>query len=146
MIQGLGQLLADYQIFYTNLRGYHWNIKGEKFFELHLKFEELYNDVAIKIDELAERILMLGGLPENRYSEYLKQAHLKEVSHVSCGNKALKDILYSYGYLIGLERQVLSHASKAGDESTVATMSDYIKNQEKLVWMLVAYQANTCDK
>lgn len=59
LIFGLNELLADYQIFYMNVRGFHWNIKGDKFFELHVKFEEFYDDLALKIDEVAERILML---------------------------------------------------------------------------------------
>ena len=52
----LNELLANYSIFYQNVRGYHWNIKGEKFFELHAKFEELYNDLFVKIDEIAEEL------------------------------------------------------------------------------------------
>ena len=56
----LNVLLADYSLFYQNTRGFHWNIKGEKFFELHVKFEKLYNDLLLKIDEVAERILTLG--------------------------------------------------------------------------------------
>ncbi|WP_297904175.1 Dps family protein [uncultured Parabacteroides sp.] len=146
VVVGLKQLLADYQVFYTNLRGFHWNIKGHGFFVLHGKFEELYNDTAEKVDELAERILMLGGEPENRFSEYLKVAHVKEVSNVSCGDEALGNILDTYGYLIAEERKLLSLASEAGDEATVALMSDYLKEQEKLVWMLVAYSTCDCKK
>ena len=144
VVQGLEQLLADYQIFYTNLRGFHWNIKGHGFFVLHGKFEEMYDDVAAKVDELAERMLMLGGQPDNRYSVYLKQAKLQEVSNVSCGNEALKHVLDTYGYLIGEERKVLADAQAAGDESTAAMLGDYIKGQEKLVWMLVAYNSGEC--
>ena len=59
----LNELLANYSIFYQNTRGFHWNIKGDKFFELHVKFEELYNDLKVKIDEVAERILTLGYTP-----------------------------------------------------------------------------------
>ena len=83
---------------------------------------------------------MLGGEPENKFSEYLKVARVKEVSGVSCGDEALKNILDTYGHLIGEERKLLSLASEAGDEATVALMSDYLKEQEKLVWMLVATQ------
>ena len=86
----LKQLLADYQIFYSNLRGLHWNIKGHGFFVLHAKFEELYDDISEKADELAERILMLGEVPENRFSEYLRSARLKEVSGISCSDEAVK--------------------------------------------------------
>ena len=138
VVASLKQLLADYQVFYTNLRGFHWNIKGHGFFVLHGKFEDMYNNAAEKVDELAERILMLGGEPENKFSEYLKVARVKEVSGVSCGDEALKNILDTYGHLIGEERKLLSLASGAGDEATVALMSDYLKEQEKLVWMLVS--------
>ena len=144
VISGLQQLLADYQIFYTNLRGFHWNIKGHGFFILHGKFEEMYDDAAAKVDELAERILTLGGEPENRYSEYLKKAHIQEVSGISCSDAAVKNIMDTYGYLIGEERRLLSAASEAGDETTVAMMSDYLKGQEKLIWMLVAYYNGEC--
>ena len=139
----LQQLLADYQVFYTNLRNFHWNIKGHAFFVLHSKFEELYDDTAEKVDELAERILMLGGVPESKFSEYLKAAKVKEAAVTSCGEEALKNVLDTYGYLIGEERKVLALAGEVDDESTVALMSDYLKEQEKLVWMLVAY--STCD-
>ncbi|HET7119578.1 MAG TPA: ferritin-like domain-containing protein, partial [Hanamia sp.] len=60
LAEKLNELLADYSIFYQNTRGYHWNIKGDKFFELHDKFQELYEDLFIKIDEVAERIRTLG--------------------------------------------------------------------------------------
>jgi len=122
VVASLKQLLADYQVFYTN------------------------NNAAEKVDELAERILMLGGEPENKFSEYLKVARVKEVSGVSCGDEALKHILDTYGLLIGEERKLLSLASEAGDEVTVALMSDYLKEQEKLVWMLVAYSTCDCKK
>ena len=71
----LNELLANYSIFYQNTSGYHWNIKGEKFFELHLKFEELYNDLLIKIDEVAERILTLGANPAHNYSRIPENIH-----------------------------------------------------------------------
>lgn len=139
VVSGLKKLLANYQVFYANLRGFHWNIKGNQFFVLHSKFEEMYDDAAEKVDEIAERILMLGDTPENNYSNYLKVADVAEVSNVSCADKALENILSTYSLLIGQEREILADASEAGDEVTVSQMSDYLKEQEKLVWMLVAY-------
>lgn len=146
VVEALQQLLADYQVFYTNLRGFHWNIKGHGFFILHSKFEEMYDNAAEKVDELAERILMLGGVPVNKFSEYLKVARVEEVSGVSCGDEALDNILKTYSLFIAEERKLLSLASEAGDEATVALMSDYLKEQEKLVWMLVAYSTCDCKK
>ncbi|MCE5225198.1 MAG: DNA starvation/stationary phase protection protein [Porphyromonadaceae bacterium] len=139
LVDSLQQLLADYQVFYTNLRGFHWNIKGNQFFVLHKQYEEMYNNVSEKADELAERILMLGGEPVNKFSEYLKVAKVKEVSGVSSASESLKNVLESYSYFIGEERKLLALASELADEATVALMSDYLKEQEKLVWMLVAY-------
>ena len=92
VVASLQQLLADFQIYYTNLRGFHWNIKGHDFFVLHSKFEDLYNDAAEKVDEIAERILMLGGTPANKFSDYLKMANINEVDRVSNGEKALYNI------------------------------------------------------
>ncbi|MBP1593581.1 MAG: DNA-binding ferritin-like protein (oxidative damage protectant) [Bacteroidetes bacterium] len=140
VVTSLQQLLADFQVYYTNLRGFHWNIKGHDFFVLHSKFEEMYNDTAEKADELAERILTLGGVPANKFSDYLKVAKIKEVDNVSNGNESLNNVLETIIYFIGEERNLLKAASEAGDEVTVALMSDYLKEQEKLVWMLTAYQ------
>ena len=105
VVASLQQLLADFQIYYTNLRGFHWNIKGHDFFVLHSKFEDLYNDAAEKVDEIAERILMLGGTPANKFSDYLKMSNINEVDRVSNGEKALENILETYSHLIGEEHK-----------------------------------------
>ena len=141
VVASLQQLLADFQIYYTNLRGFHWNIKGQDFFVLHSQFEKMYDDAAEKVDEIAERILMLGGTPSSKFSDYLKISNLNEVDKVSNGNEALKNILETYSHFIREERKILSIASQAGDEVTVALMSDYLKEQEKMVWMLTAYNS-----
>lgn len=139
LAQKLNALLANYSLFYQNTRGYHWNIKGEKFFELHLKFEELYNNLLLKIDEIAERILTLGAAPEHRYSAYQQLSEIRESAEVSDGVKAVENILNSFRTIISLQRELLDLASGAGDEGTNALMSDYIREQEKLVWMYSAY-------
>lgn len=135
----LNELLADYSVFYQNIRGYHWNIKGDKFFELHDKFQELYEDLFIKIDEVAERIRTLGHTPIHKYSVYLKEAKVKESSEVADGTQDVKDILESFKIIITLQREILELAADTEDEGTNALMSDYISKQEKLVWMYSAY-------
>lgn len=139
LAQKLNHLLANYSLFYQNTRGYHWNIKGEKFFELHLKFEELYNDLLIKIDEVAERILTLGHAPDHRYSNYNQISSIKESTEVTNGIKAVENILYAFKTIIALQRELLDLSADAGDEGTNALMSDYIREQEKLVWMYSAF-------
>ncbi len=135
----LSELLANYSVFYQNVRGYHWNIKGDSFFELHLKFEELYNDLLLKIDEVAERILTLGHAPDHRFTIYKKIATIKESSQVEDGKKAIANILTSFATIIRLQREILSISSEIDDEGTNALMSDYIRAQEKMVWMYSAY-------
>src|SRR5690606_33609453 len=107
LAEKLNELLADYSIFYQNVRGYHWNIKGDKFFELHDKFQELYEDLFIKIDEVAERIRTLGHTPNHKFSVYQKEAKIKESSEVSDGVKDVQDILDSFSIIITLQRELL---------------------------------------
>lgn len=135
----LDLLLANFQLMYINTRGFHWNIKGEKFFELHLKFEELYTDLQIKIDEVAERILTLGYTPSHSYTDYLKMAAIKEKKNISDGKTAVQSVLESFGILLKIEREVLSISADADDEGTNALMSDYIRQQEKSVWMYSSF-------
>ena len=135
----LNTLLANYSIFYQNTRGYHWNIRGEKFFELHLKFEELYNDLLLKIDEIAERILTLGHHPSHNYSEYARKATIQESQLVTEGTQAVKEILNAFQAIMPMQRALLKQAAEIGDEGTSALMSDYIRAQEKMVWMYSAF-------
>lgn len=135
----LNKLLADYQVFYMNVRGFHWNIRGEKFFELHLKFEELYNNLILKVDEVAERILTLNHTPVHSYGEYLRLTDISEERNVSDGAVAVAAILKSFKTVIVKQRELLALSSEAEDEGTNALMSDYIREQEKLVWMYSAY-------
>jgi len=135
----LNELLSNYSIFYQNTRGYHWNIKGLKFFELHLKFEELYNDLLLKIDEVAERILTLGHTPIHNYSDYSKKSQITESKQVSDGIVAVQEIIISFQTTIKLQRELLEITADANDEGTNALMSDYLRAQEKLVWMYAAF-------
>ena len=107
LIFKLNDLLANYQVFYTNVRGYHWNIKGDNFFELHVKFEELYNDLQLKIDEIAERILTLGFTPYHSFSNYLENSEVPEAQNVTDGKAALKNNLESFEIILGLQREIL---------------------------------------
>lgn len=139
LVEKLNHLLANYQVFYMNVRGFHWNITGEKFFELHAKFEELYNDLVVKVDEVAERILTLGHRPLHTFSDYTSIATVKEAKNISDGKEAMQRILESFKTMISLQREIADSASESGDEGTNALMSDYIREQEKLVWMYSAY-------
>ncbi|OZB16798.1 MAG: DNA starvation/stationary phase protection protein [Marinobacter sp. 34-60-7] len=139
LADSLNELLSNYQIFYMNVRGYHWNIKGDNFFELHAKFEELYDDLLLKIDEIAERVLTLGHRPAHAYSTYIEKSDVPERKDVSDGKEAVGNIVESFGKLIAKQRDLLTLAGDNQDEGTVALMSDYISQQEKTVWMYRSY-------
>jgi starvation-inducible DNA-binding protein len=139
VIAKLGSLLASYQVFYTNLRGLHWNIKGDKFYELHGIYEEYYNEFAEKIDEVAERIVMLGGVPANSFSEYLKLSEVKEISGISDWKKGATNVLETLQLLVSKLREFHALAIKAGDHGSVSLANHGIKSIEKKIWMLSAY-------
>lgn len=139
LVDKLNTLLANYQVFYMNTRGFHWNIKGEKFFELHVKFEELYTDLIIKVDEVAERILTLGHTPVHNFEQYLQLTGIQPTKDISNGKTAVASILAAFKVLISLQRDLLNLSDEANDEGTNALMSDYIREQEKLVWMYSAF-------
>ncbi|ARW83254.1 MULTISPECIES: Dps family protein [Aeromonas] len=137
----LNKLLASYQILYMNVRGFHWNIRGNQFFELHLKFEEIYNDLLLKVDALAERILTLDGVPMHSFSDYLKVSAIPEQKGLHDGRACVESLLESFRELLVAQRRILGQAAEAGDEGTASILSDYVQQQEKLVWMLRAYLA-----
>ncbi len=137
----LNKLLATYQVFYMNMRGYHWNIKGLSFFQLHEKFEEIYDDLAAKIDEVAERVLTLSVTPSHSFGQYLKDSALEEHTNATTAQECLAGTLKGFKTLIEKQREILNLAAAEGDDSTESLMSDYIKEQEKLVWMFSSASA-----
>ena len=137
----LNDLLANYQLFYINTRGFHWNIKGDKFFELHVKFEELYTEQQLKIDEVAERILTLGFQPLHSFTSYLEKSDIKPAINISNGKAAVKEIVDAFRIILEKQRNILVESDELHDEGTNALMSDYISEQEKLVWMYSSFLA-----
>lgn len=122
------------------MRGLHWNIRGKRFFDLHQKFEQLYNDSQIKIDLIAERILTLGGRPLHTFEDYVKNNRLFVGKDISKDTEAIDLIVISLMQLLKIERVILKQSEEASDEGTNAMMSDFIKEQEKTIWMLKAWQ------
>ena len=135
-VDKLNNLLANFQIYYQNLRGVHWNIKGKNFFDLHVKFEEFYTDSQVKIDEIAERILTLQGKPLHTFEDYIKVASVKVGKDISNDVKAVELVKNSLSELLKIEREILDFSAEKDDEGTNAMMSDLISEQEKTIWML----------
>ncbi|MEL4454614.1 Dps family protein [Lutimonas vermicola] len=139
LTSSLNELLANFQVYYQNLRGLHWNIKGKSFFELHLKFEELYTDSQEKIDLLAERILTLEGVPLHTFQDYTDLAKVPVGKNISNDTESVHLIVSSLTKLLEIEREILNQSDQADDEGTNSMMSDFISEQEKTVWMLKAW-------
>lgn len=135
-VEKLNGLLANFQIYYQNLRGLHWNIKGKNFFELHVKFEELYTDSQVKIDEIAERILTLQGKPLHTFSDYIKNSSVPVGKNISNDVEAVELVVNSLSELLEIERVILDLSDTSNDEGTNSMMSDLISEQEKTIWML----------
>ena len=135
----LNVLLANFQVYYQNLRGIHWNIKGKRFFDLHVKFEELYTDANVKVDEIAERILTLGETPLHTFEDYSAAAKVPVGKNISEDVKAVRLIVDSLTELLKIERDILEKSDDANDEGTNSMMSDFITEQEKTVWMMKAW-------
>lgn len=135
----LNILLSNFQVYYQNLRGIHWNIRGKRFFDLHVKFEELYNDAQLKIDMVAERVLTLGATPLHTFEDYIKNNRLQVGHSVSKDTDAVNLVVQSLADLLSIERVILDESAKINDEGTNSMMSDFIKEQEKTIWMMKAW-------
>ena len=143
LAKDLNQLLANFQVYYQNLRGIHWNIRGRAFFDLHVKFEELYTDANLKVDLIAERVLTLGVTPLHTFEDYNKAAKVPVGKNVSKDENAVKLIIDSLNELLKIERRILMASAEANDEGTNSMVSDFIKEQEKTVWMMKAWLGET---
>jgi len=146
IITELNTLLADYHVYYQNLRGFHWNVLGKNFFDLHEKFEELYGDARIKIDEIAERILTLRHHPISEFSSYLNNASVQEVSSMITDKEMVNGILKDHETILRQMSKVIDKAENAGDEGTIDMIGAYIGNLEKVSWMLNAWSKDTNDQ
>ncbi len=135
----LNVLLADYQIYYQNLRGFHWNIQGKRFFILHEKFEELYTHTAQTIDDIAERILTLGSTPFHSFEDYLTNAHIKAEKNIHDSETAAQIIIQNLNHVISHQRQIIKLAADGADEGTIGLISELTTYQEKNIWMFNAW-------
>ena len=135
----LNDLLSDYHIYYQNVRGFHWNVKGENFFDLHIKFEELYTQLYENIDELAERIVTIGFKPLHAYSDYLKNTIHKEITDVSNGDECVKHVIDGLGILAQSHRKAAKAAEEADDIATADLLTKFVGDIEKRMWMFTMF-------
>jgi len=135
----LNHLLADMQVYYQRLRNYHWNVSGPGFFELHNKFEELYNEAALQIDEIAERILSRKERPISTLKGFLDVTGLQEDDSVRDANEMVQSLHDALEYLIKKCRAIQDMAEKEDDAATVNLLDEIADGQEKTAWMMRSY-------
>ncbi len=144
-VKELNILLADYHLYYQKLRNFHWNVIGKNFFDLHEKFEELYDDAKLKVDDIAERILTLRFQPVSNLTDYLKTSNIKESKSDISDSKMIETLLDDHGILLKQMRKVIDVAEKGGDEGTIDLIGAYIRELEKTSWMLDAWKMKTSE-
>ena len=142
LINFLNQLLSNYFVLYVKLHRYHWYVQGRHFFELHEKFEEMYDEFAVTLDEVAERILMIDGRPVAVMEKFLKETTLQEATADDEELEMIAQLRKDYKQIIGEIKKVgLPLAEEVNDEPTTDLLISSQANLEKHVWMLTAYQA-----
>jgi starvation-inducible DNA-binding protein len=139
VLDSLDQLLINYQVHYQNLRLFHWNVKGPFFFVLHAKFEELYLEAALRIDEVAERILALEGTPKGSLKNILKNAEIESSDELLEANNMVEAIVSANAILIANVERLLLKAGAAKDEGTLDIFTSYIQLLQKQNWMLKSF-------
>lgn len=136
----LDTYLANLHILYAKAHNYHWNVEGRQFFAVHAKLEEIYEHIADEIDEVAERILIIGARPSSSLAAYLKLATLKEAEAESIsGEAAIKSLLSDIQQLIAELTQGIKVAQDAGDEVTADLLIGSLTHYEKTAWMFSAF-------
>lgn len=133
---GLKRLLADSYTLYLQTHNFHWNVTGLQFRELHLMFEEHYTELAVAVDDIAERIRTLGVAAPGTYKEFAKLSAIKEVDGVPSALEMVDLLTQGHEQVVRTARKVLKMAQEADDESTAALVSDRMRVHEKTAWML----------
>lgn len=138
LFKALNKQVANFSVFFTKLHHYHWYVEGPQFYQLHVKFEELYDEMNKLYDEFAERILMIGGNPVSSLKSYLELTSLKEASGKEDALVMAKHILDDYKILNKELKEVLEIAQSEGDEVTADLVIGTMTSFEKHIWMLSA--------
>lgn len=142
IVQQLKQIQADSAVFYIKLHNYHWNVTGMDFHPTHKALEEMYDDMADLMDDVAERVLQIGDKPYVTMKDMLAAAKIKEESATSFDSKTIiKAILPEYEYFLNAFRGLSDTANEANDKATIALADEKVANLEKAIWMLKAQLA-----
>ena len=139
LVSILNKQIANWSVMYTKLHNYHWYVKGGQFFTLHVKFEEFYNEAGLHVDELAERLLAIGGKPAATMKEYLEISSIKEATGNETADEMVESVINDFSIIIGELKEGMSFADERNDETTGDMLLAIHSDLEKHVWMLTAF-------
>lgn len=139
LIDIVNKQIANWNVLYVKLHNYHWYVKGPQFFTLHTKFEELYNEAALHIDELAERLLALGGKPLATMKDYLAVASVHEAKGNETAEEMVEEIVRDFETMIQELKDGMNYAGEIDDETTGDMLLGIHQSLEKHVWMLKSF-------
>lgn len=139
LVTTVNKQVANWSVLYVKLHNYHWYVKGSQFFTLHAKFEEFYNEAALHIDELAERLLAIGGKPVATMREILEQTSVKEATGKEDAEEMVQAIINDFQTVIGELKEGMGLAEEVGDETTGDMLLAIHQILEKHVWMLSSF-------
>lgn len=140
IVESLNKLLANYHVHYQKLRNFHWNVTGSDFFDLHEKFEELYNEAKINIDLVAERIRVFGMTPYSLITDYLEHSDIKEVGTDLSSKAMVDEVLKDFEILNDNMDECATKVADLGDSATEDMLIAFIKSIELHHWMLTSFQ------
>lgn len=143
LLSVLNKQVANCAILYVKLHNYHWYVKGENFYELHAKFEELYNEIADFLDELAERILTLNGRPLATMRDFLQHATVTEAAGNEDARQMVQNIADDFATIVAELKQGIVSAEKENDQATADILIGMRKKLEKHRWMLTSFLARS---
>ncbi|WP_373090751.1 Dps family protein [Zhongshania sp.] len=134
----LKALLADSYTLYLQTHNFHWNVTGPRFRDLHLMFEEHYTELAVAVDDIAERIRTLDVAAPGTYKEFARLSSIEEVDGVPSAEDMVDTLTLGHEQVVKTCRTALKVAQQGDDESTAALVSDRMRIHEKTAWMLRA--------
>jgi starvation-inducible DNA-binding protein len=137
----LNTLIADFTVFYQKMRHYHWNVKGENFYMLHEKFEEMYTEIGDVIDELAERVVGLESIPLHTLGHMLETASIEEDGELPKPATMIARVVGDVEFLTQKLLASITTAEEADDRTTVNLLDEIHDSLEGHLWMLKAWQA-----
>lgn len=135
----LNKQIANWGLLYVKLHNFHWYVKGNQFFTLHVKFEELYNEAALHVDELAERLLSIGGQPAATMKSFMELSSLKEASGTETATKMVEAVIEDFTILTQELKAGMQACEEVQDETTSDMLLAIQTSLEKHRWMLQSF-------